>query len=576
MRRVFILLVLMLTVWAPNAKAHVDIDGIPYTFFNHEARVEFDPNKYYTGDIVIPESLVYEGETYTVTSIEERAFYNGSGVTSVTLPCSMKSIGKEAFCDCRLMTSINLPDGVTSIREGAFHGCESLTEITIPNSITVIKETVFQSCKGLKSVTIPNSVTEIKGFAFDGCESLTEITIPGSVTSIGNSAFSGCSSLTEIIIPASVTSIGNSAFSGCSSLAEVVIPASVTSIGGGLFINCNGLTSIKVESGNTVYDSRGDCNAIITTATNELIAGCVNTVIPDGITSIGNGAFSGYTGLVSVTIPDGVTSIGDNAFSYCTNLASVAFPNSLTSIWNDTFRGCTGLTEITIPKSVISIRNGTFARCTGLTSIKVESGNLVYDSRGDCNAIITMSTNELIVGCVNTVIPTDVTSIGDVAFCGCSGLTAITIPDGVTSIGNAAFQVCPDLVSVIIPNSVKSIGLGAFSDCSSLTKVYSMIEDPFELNYAFSNLPRSATLYVPIGTKEKYEATKGWTVFDNIEEREMAGIDEASLLNEKMINEKRGGVYDLSGRKINAQGTIHNAQLKKGIYIRDGRKIVVK
>lgn len=165
-------------------------------------------------------------------------------------------------------------------------------------------------------------------------------------TEIGYNAFNNCS-LTSIIIPDSITTIGESAFEYCSSLTSVAIPNSVTSIGRNAFAYCSSLTSIVVNSGNSVYDSRNNCNAIIETATNTLIQGCQNTVIPNNITSIGENAFNSCSGLTSITIPNSVTSIGEGAFGGCTSLASITIPNTVTSIGNYTFSYCTGLTSIT-------------------------------------------------------------------------------------------------------------------------------------------------------------------------------------------------------------------------------------
>ena len=194
-----------------------------------------------------------------------------------------------------------------------------------------------------------------------------------TVTSIGNSAFYNCTGLTSVTIPNSVTSIGNYAFQGCSSLTSVTIPNSVTSIGNYAFQNCTDLTSIIVESGNTVYDSRNNCNAIIETATNTLIAGCQSTIIPNSVTSIGAYAFSKCRGLTSITIPNSVISIGEDAFNNCRGLTSVTIGNSVISIGDEAFSDCSGLTSVTIPNSVSSIGKRAFYWCSGLTYVTIKA-----------------------------------------------------------------------------------------------------------------------------------------------------------------------------------------------------------
>ncbi len=267
-------------------------------------------------------------------------------------------------------------------------------------------------------VVIKNGVTNIGNFAFLNCDKLSSVVIPGSVTVIGMHAFAGCKSIKSFTIPDTVTEVRASAFSGCSGLENLTIGSSVTSDLDGAFFRCSSLSRITVSSGNPVYDSRDDCNAIIETKTNSLLLGCKNTVIPNSVTDIGNYAFYGCSNLVSVNIPDSVTSIA----------------------------------------------SGTFNGCSGLSSITVSSGNPVFDSRDNCNAIIKTKTNSLVLGCKDTVIRDSVTQIDQEAFIGNTGITGITIPDSVTSIGYTAFEGCASLENITVPDSVTNIGYDAFSD----------------------------------------------------------------------------------------------------------------
>jgi len=182
-----------------------------------------------------------------VTSIGNHAFYGCKNLTSVTTPNSVTSIGSYAFYNCPVLTSVTIGNSVTSIGSFAFYYCLGLTSVTIGNSVTRIGSYAFWYCLGLTSVTIGNSVTSIESYAFQSCSGLTSITIPNSVTSIEKHAFAGCSSLTSVTIPNSVTSIEEYTFYGCSGLTSVTIPNSVTSIGEDAFYDCSGLTSITFE-----------------------------------------------------------------------------------------------------------------------------------------------------------------------------------------------------------------------------------------------------------------------------------------------------------------------------------------
>jgi len=403
-------------------------------------------------EVKLPNKWNSNGTVVNVASIGSSAFSGCHGLTNVTIPDSVKSIGDSAFRGCNRLTSISVSagnvnyksvNGLLLSKDGkiliAVPG--GLTSVTIPDNVTTIGSSAFYGCGKMTSVAIADSVISIEGGAFNGCSSLTSIMIPNRVTSIGLAAFAGCSSLTSIIIPDNVTEIGAGAFSGCRELTSMTIGHSVISIGQYAFNGCRKLTTAEFKDltlaqvkaipdadGNQQYPWGLDESMIVpgvvedvvlyttaespstwsestpefdaSTGTFSGFAGkgdAVKVIIPSKVnnvivTSLGNGAFSGCGGLKSVTIPDSVTSIRGAAFSLCSSLTSATIPDSVRSIGREAFNRCSSLTSVTIGNSVTSIKYGTFKCCSGLTSI---------------------------------TIPNNVTSIEDYAFFDCSRLMSV-------------------------------------------------------------------------------------------------------------------------------------------------------
>ena len=448
----------------------------------------------YLESLYIPENVTYVGSIYGLKSVsvdpnntvydsrnncnavietETNTLIIGSGNT--VIPNSVEAIGAYAFNDVPIK-SLVIPDSVTSIGDNAFADNRYLENIVIGRGITEISPYMFANIWKLKSVTIPDSVTSIDDYAFQ-YSGLTSITIPDSVTTIGQYAF-WQNSIKSIYIGSGLEDFSTNSFS------------------------YNPIETIVVSPDNPYYDSRGNCNAIIYTEYNTLVQGSKSTIIPNGIKVIDNDAF-GDLGITSIVIPDTVTYIGYRAFEgnkltsinipsgvtsidfytfYDNELTSITLPDSVRSIGDSAFAK-NKITSVSIGSNVTSIYNGAF-RDNPITSITVNSNNKKYDSRNGCNAIIEKSTNKLIQGSLNTVIPDTVTTIGKMSFDDInistltipssvttieeyafedSGLTSIVIPDSVTTIGNYAFDGTYSLASVTLPSTLTAIPTGMFS-----------------------------------------------------------------------------------------------------------------
>ena len=552
-----LMLIASVPLWAHDFK----VDGIYYNITSettvgvtYRGYYDQEYSNEYTGSVTIPSSVIYNGNTYSVTSIGNGAFYWCIGLTSVTIGNSVTSIGDNAFYSCDGLTSITIPNSVTSIGSGAFQRCDGLTSVTIGNSVTSIGDMAFFNCTGLSSVTIPNSVTSIGSSAFFGCSGLTgALTIPNSVTSIGSNAFFGTAWYnnqpdgviyinnvlykykgtmpegTSISIKDGIVSISPTAFQRCDGLTSVTIPNSVVSIGNSAFYNCTGLTSVT---------------------------------IPNSVTSIGSDAFSGCSGLTSVTIGNSVTSIGAEAFYYCDRIAVVNSHNTTapqgapfekvvkqSAILNvpssalasyqstDGWKDFANICEMAINGYYDFDVDGIYYRIISLTDLTVEvvakddtynsyTGDVVipetvsYRNR-EFNVIsIGAMAFSRSVGLTSITIPQTVTSIGNSAFNGCNGLTKLILEDGEESISGLSFPDSPietlywgrntpklfmqgntTLKVLTIGKFITKIGNSAFSGCTSLTEVTIPNSVTTIGNYAFSgctgltevNIPNSVT-----------------------------------------------------------------------------------
>lgn len=522
------------------------------------------------GDVVILDRFTMGTTEYIVTSIGAGAFYTNKNIKSVIIPETVTEIGLEAFANCDSLGNLTLPASLTFVGRDAFSntpwyaalfdeapdgpfyigsillGCKGekpTGDLVVREGTTCIGYNALHDCKGLTSVTIPASVAYVDEMAFTGCthlaavyitdlaawcgikfqyevqsssnplciahhlylngEELTDLVIPTGVTSIGSYAFDNCTSLKRVTIPDGVCSVGRHAFRSCDSLASVTIPPSLTTIGYYAFLWCHHLDAVHIS------DLAVWCGISFRDNVNPLAYAhhlyldgkeVKDLVIPDEVTSIGDGTFQGCMHLASVTIPDGVTSIGESAFEGCSGLTDIHFPASLSSIGNSAFSNCSGLTSIVIPESVVCIGEGTFN--------------------------------------------------------GCNGVASVTIPANVSTIGRSAFR-----------------------NCRELTCVTSRIEEPFKIEDDVFKLYdseldewyfSSATLYVPKGCKSRYEATAGWSRFSNIIEMDSEGVDNVLIADSQNRNtDTPAAIYDLHGRRMQGNPA-------KGVYIRDGRKVVVK
>ena len=404
-----------------------------------DAGLEVPPPLLADSTLVIPSSVGHEGKTYRVERIEENAFGIRQQIKRLVISEGVEFIGKYAFEGCMGLTDISIPSTLDYWNEYAFGFCHNLRHITVSEQnetydsrdncnaiIDTYENTLVFDCMGTK---IPASVEAIGEYAFKQCcQHLERIVVPEGVKRINSHAFSQCINQKEISLPASLESMGYGMFNDCMSLESVTIPRNVSEIQGNdrstywnPFSGCYNQKEVKVDKRNRTFDSRNNSNAIIHSGTDVLMAGCGTSFIPEGVKAIDDNAFHG-----------------------------------------------SALPAIRIPKSVRRIGSGAFLYCQSLSAISVDPRNPVYDSRGDCNAIIETASARLVQGCSRTVIPSGTKEIGDSAFYSVHLPPHLVIPEGVEVIGSDAFTRLCRLEYVQLPSTLKQIKESAFSGCDRI------------------------------------------------------------------------------------------------------------
>lgn len=547
-----------------------------------------------------------DSQTYNIVAIGDNAFAHCVDLTSISLPEGLKKIGFDSFWECTKLTSLTLPSTLETIGSYAFELCDQLKTINLPNSVTSVGAYAFSGdtsltapvyndkifaympelfegdyvipdgiesitqyafcMANLKSLSIPNSVTNIESSAFSYCRKLETVTFNANVTKINSSVFYECSSLKSFTVPASVTlidsyafyncdeletvtfneglqTISQQAFYSCDKLSALSLPASVTYISPNVFSGCASLASIHVAAGNSVYDSRNSCNALIKTAKDELVLGSINATVPEGIKSIGENAFR-LLPITSLTLPESLVAIGDYAFEACIELTSINLPANVTSVGKGAFRE-TGLTNQLYNSHVFAFmpRNfaGAFAVPEGITHI-------ASNAFTDC------------VDLTAITFPASLTYIGFDSFWN-TRLSEVVIPEGVDTISTWAFEQIPTLHKVTLPSTLKKLDEKAFYYCTALDTIIVNAETPLEIvENVFDDVDiATCKLFVPTASIALYEAADVWKNFDirpiaelptAIENTAVEAKAAKRLVNGQLVIEKNGRTYNALGAEV--------------------------
>lgn len=490
--------------------------------------------------------------------IADRAFYNCSGLTSITMPANLKAVGEYAFANCSGLTAITIPDSVKSIGWHAFHGCSGLTSIIIPDHVTVLNESAFSDCSGATELTIGNRLTTVERFAFTRCSNLERVTIPShwNVTDLLLSGHSygeavwESEKLSTVIVKDGADSIPSSMFSECAWLKDVSIPASVTNIESKAFADCTALDTVRISDLAAwcgIAFGSFDANPLYF-AKHFYVNGTEvkDLVVPDGVVTIRKYAFRGFSGLLSVTLPDSVKSVGGAVFRGCANLASADLGKGLKTLGGTSFADCPSLAAVSVPNTVTTVDTSAFSGCTAIATAtfpgRLSPQTLFPDSWSGIRTAAFANgtewvTNSVFEGCTSLTditVPGSVTNMGSKAFKGCTNLDTVrtddlkawclrfyqsadatplyyaehffvngnevrdlVVPDGTKTIRRYAFRGFSGLQSVTLPDSMESIGGGIFKGCMNLGSAKLGTGLKMIGGNAFSDCTSLTTLVVP-------------------------------------------------------------------------------
>jgi hypothetical protein len=539
--------------------------------------------------VVLPSSL---------KSLNAYAFEECPNLVSCNLPNGVEYVGEYVFAGDSLLgtvmndsvvawvsyaeTSFAIPEGIKAMAGSACYFHKNLKQVTFPSTMQVIPYTAFEY-SGLTSVVIPDNIDWIGSSAFSYCEDLTSVTIGNGVRRIYSDAFGECTNLTNltwgtagnlevidggafyntgltsVTVPEGVkrlqTYYGRGVFTGCKNLKTVSLPASLTEeIAYNTFKNCP-IESITVAAGNTVFDSRDNCNAVIHTETNTLKLGFATTVIPASVKAIGYGAFQECTNLTSIVIPEGVTYIDHYAFFNCTSLTSITIPNTVRRAGYQIFDG-TRLTE-PVYNQYVFFRMPYAALATGEYTVPAGIEQIAGYAFADCSDLTAIH------------LPASLKIVDTEAFWNCVGVTEIVIPDNVDTIADYAFDYMENVTKITLPANLKLIGAWVFAGCNQLEQIICPAAEVPASLYGNAidlvgdlNDPSSIKLYVPDASVSAYEGADGWKEFDvqpisdvptailSPSLQGMSGEATKSIRNGQLLIEKSGHTYNVLGTQV--------------------------